>query len=112
MNTAVKCPFVHSRKTVRRVFLRRNIEIFNNRLQNEIWEDVYIQKDVTRAYNSFLTKYLKYFVNISPKKISKNKDNKSGWLMKGIKVSGQRLDCYVCSYLTGRTQFVEITAIR
>jgi hypothetical protein len=30
MNTAVKCPFVHSRKTVRRVFLRRNIEIFNN----------------------------------------------------------------------------------
>jgi hypothetical protein len=34
MNTAVTCPSVHSGKTVRRVFSRRNIEIFNGQLKN------------------------------------------------------------------------------
>jgi hypothetical protein len=74
-----KCPLVHSGKTVRRIFSKRNIEIFNDQLKNEIWEDAYLQTDVNRAYRSFSTKYLKYFVNIfppTPKKISKNKGNK------------------------------------
>jgi hypothetical protein len=72
MNIAVKCPFVHSGKTVRRVFSKRNIEIFNSQLKNEIWEDVYLQRDVNRVYSSLLTKYLEYFVNIfpPPKKLS------------------------------------------
>jgi hypothetical protein len=42
MNIAVKCPLVHSGITVRRVFSERNIEIFNNQLKNEVWEDVYL----------------------------------------------------------------------
>jgi hypothetical protein len=51
-----------------------------------------LTNNANRAYSSFLTKYIKYFVNIfSPKIFSKNKGNKSGWLMKGIKLSGQRL---------------------
>jgi hypothetical protein len=66
MTTAVKCPSVHSGKNVRRAFSKRNIEIFNNQLKNEIWEDVYLQTDVNRAYRSLLTKYLKYFVNSFP----------------------------------------------
>jgi hypothetical protein len=61
---------VYSGKTVRRVFAKRSMEIFNNQLKYEIWEDVYLQTDVNRAYNSFLTKYLKYFVNIFPLKNS------------------------------------------
>jgi hypothetical protein len=85
-------PMVHSGKTVKSVFSIRNIEIFNNHLNNEIWEDVYLHTDVNRVYSSFLSKYCKYFVNIFPlKKFSKNKGIKSGWLTKGIKVSGQRL---------------------
>jgi hypothetical protein len=36
MTIAVKCPLVHSGKTVRRVFSKRNIERFNNQLKNEI----------------------------------------------------------------------------
>jgi hypothetical protein len=62
---------VHSGKTVRGVFSKRNIEIFNSHLKNEIWEDIYSQTDVTTAYSSFLTKYLKYFVNIFSLKILK-----------------------------------------
>jgi hypothetical protein len=42
MNIAVKCPSVHSGKTVRRVFSKRNIEIFNSQLTIEIWEDFYL----------------------------------------------------------------------
>jgi hypothetical protein len=34
MNTDVKCPLVRSGITVRRVFSKRNIEIFNNELKN------------------------------------------------------------------------------
>jgi hypothetical protein len=71
-NIAVKCPMIHSGKTIKRVFSIRNIEIFNTQLKNEIWDDVYLHNYVTRAYSSFLTKYRKYFVNIFPPKISKN----------------------------------------
>jgi hypothetical protein len=61
-------------KTLRRVFSKINIEIFNNQLKNVTWQDAYLQTDGNRAYSFFLTKYLKYFVNIflSPK-FSKNK---------------------------------------
>jgi hypothetical protein len=79
MNIVVKCPSVYSGKTVRRIFSKRNIEIFNSQLKNKTWEDVHLQTDVNRAYSSFLTKYLKYFVNtLPPEKFSKNKGNKSG----------------------------------
>jgi hypothetical protein len=45
-----------------------HVRLKGNHLKNEIWEDVYLHTDVNRAYSSFLTKYLKYFVNIFPLK--------------------------------------------
>jgi hypothetical protein len=51
-----------------------------------------LQTEVNRAYCSFLTKFLNYFYKIFPKKrLLKNKVHKTGWLTKGIKVSGQKL---------------------
>jgi hypothetical protein len=62
MNIVVKCPFLHSGKTVKRVFSNRNIEILNNQIKNGIWEDVYLQTDVNRAYSFFITKFIHSFI--------------------------------------------------
>jgi hypothetical protein len=92
MNIVVKRPLASSEKVVKRVFLKRSIDIFNCQLKTGLWDDVYQQTDVNRAYSSFLTKYLKHFLHTFPfKQVSNKKGNKSGWITQGIKVSRQRL---------------------
>lgn len=56
MNLAIKCPSVYSVKTVRRAFSKRNIEILNNQLKIEKWEDVYLQTHINSEYS--LTNFL------------------------------------------------------
>jgi hypothetical protein len=50
--------------TTTRVFSKRSIDLFNSLLTNEVWEDVYDQTDVNRAYIPFLDKYRNLFLNI------------------------------------------------
>jgi hypothetical protein len=71
---------------------KRSIGTFNGQLKTELWDDVYLQTDVNRAYSSFLTKFLKCSLHIFPsKQVSDTKRNKSGWITQGIKASRQRL---------------------
>jgi hypothetical protein len=46
--------------TKKRIFSKRSIDLFNSLLTNEVWEDVYHQTDVNRAYSLFLDKYEMY----------------------------------------------------
>lgn len=68
MNKVVENPKVHPEKIIRRVFSKRNIETLKSHLKNELWEDIYLQTEVNRAYSPFLTKFLNYFYKIFPKK--------------------------------------------
>jgi hypothetical protein len=78
MNIVVKCPSIFSENVVKIIFSKRSIDIFNCQLKTELWDGVYLQSDVNRAYSSFLTKYLKYFLHIfPPKQVSDKKGNKS-----------------------------------
>jgi hypothetical protein len=52
--------------TKKRVFSKRSIDLFNSLLTNEVWEDVYHQTDVNRAYSLFLDQYRNLFLNIFP----------------------------------------------
>jgi exonuclease III len=84
MNIVVTRPLASKEKVVKRVFLKRSIDIFNSQLKTELWDDVYLQTDVNRAYSFFLTKYLKHFLHTFPlKQVSNNKGNKSGWITQG-----------------------------
>ena len=57
-----------SEKTKRRVFSKRNIDLFNLRLIREVWDEVYHQTDVNKAYSLFLDKYRDLFLNMFKKK--------------------------------------------
>jgi hypothetical protein len=91
INILVKRP-TFLENIVKRVFSKRCIDILNCQLNIELWDDMYLQSDINRAYSSFLTKFLKYFLHIFPlRQVSNKKGNKSGWINQGIKVSRQRL---------------------
>jgi hypothetical protein len=60
-------------KTKRRVFSKRNIDLFNLRLTREVWDEVYHQIDVNKAYSFFLGKYRDLFLNIFKKKVANEK---------------------------------------
>jgi exonuclease III len=92
MEVLVKSPPIFSENTIKRIFSKRSMDILNDLLKTELWDDVYLHSNVNRAYSSFLTTFLKYFLQTFPlKKVSNKGGKNSGWITKGIKVSRQRL---------------------
>jgi hypothetical protein len=84
MKVHVKSPPIFSENTVKRVFSKRSIDIFNDLLKTELWDDVCLHSNVNRYYSSFLTKFLKYFLQIFHLKKYQTKEaiNQTG-LLKG-----------------------------
>jgi hypothetical protein len=69
MNIVVTNSFVSfPEKTKRRIFSKRNIDLFNLRLSSEVWDEVYHQTDVNIAYSLFLGKYRDLFLKTFKKK--------------------------------------------
>ena len=65
-------------------------------MEEELWKDTYLQKEVKRSYNTFLIKFLYYFLKVFPQKsLVKSKINKAQWLSKRIKISGLKLQ-FLC----------------
>lgn len=65
-------------------------------MEEELWKDTYLQKEVKRSYNTFLIKFLFDFLKLFPQKsLVKSKVNKAQWLSKGIKISGLKLQ-FLC----------------
>jgi len=59
-------PKAGHKRIIKRVFTKRKIEIFKSYLEEELWEDTYLQKEVNRSYNTFLNKFLYYFHKAFP----------------------------------------------
>jgi exonuclease III len=76
MVVLVKSPPIFSENTIKRIFSKRSMDILNDLLKTELWDDVFLHSDVNRAYSSFLTTFLKYFLQTFPLKKYQIKEEK------------------------------------
>lgn len=61
LHIKVNKPTVAWKKIRKRQFSGRNIEEFNQLLEMEPWEEVFVQVEVNTMYNAFLNRFLYYF---------------------------------------------------
>jgi hypothetical protein len=61
-------------------------------LNNELWKEIYLGKNVDELYQLFINKFLYYFTTVFPLKLVKKRDKKNKlWISRGIKVSCQKM---------------------
>jgi hypothetical protein len=76
----------------KRIFSKQNITNFNDQLETESWDEVYLHSNANSAYCFFLSNFRKYCLDFFPlKKVINKNGKKLGWITRGIKVSRQRL---------------------
>ncbi|PNF17939.1 hypothetical protein B7P43_G18419 [Cryptotermes secundus] len=92
LHIKVNKPKTGWKKITRRQFSGRNIEEFNHLLEMESWEDVLLYDEVNTSYNTFLNRFLYYFERSFPlKTVHKKNHNEIKWIIRGIKVSSQKM---------------------
>jgi hypothetical protein len=61
-------------------------------LNNALWKDIYLGKNVDELYQLFINKFLYYFTRAFPLKlVNKRNKRKILWISRGIKVSCQKM---------------------
>jgi hypothetical protein len=61
-------------------------------LNNELWEEVYVEKNVYEQSQLFINKFLYYFNRAFPLKLTMKRDiKKNSWISRLIKVSCQKM---------------------
>jgi hypothetical protein len=65
---------------------------FAIQLSYEMWNDVFIDKDVDTIFNSFANSYLRIFYSNFPKKLIKVDSKYDPWMTKSIKVCQHKRD--------------------
>jgi hypothetical protein len=61
-------------------------------LNNEIWKEIYLEKNVDELYQLFINKFLYYFTRAFPLKLVKKRDKRNNlWISRGIKVSCKKM---------------------
>jgi hypothetical protein len=61
-------------------------------LNNELWEEIYVEKNVNELYQLFINKFLYYFNRAFPLKLTMKRNIKNNsWISRGIKVSCQKM---------------------
>jgi hypothetical protein len=66
------------------------IKNFQSELENENWEEVYLQNDVNDKFNIFLNTFLVKYENCFPVTYKRNGYNDNKWIPEGIRISRKR----------------------
>jgi Notch-like protein len=76
-------------RPIKRQINKANIENFKLNLSYETWEEIFIDDEVDKIFNSFLNTYLRVFNKSFPVKKSYHNYNNKAWLTVGIRISCQ-----------------------
>jgi len=81
-----------------RNFNKSNIQDFQSKLSYETWDTIFGENDVDKIFNNFHDNFLRIFYSSFPKIKIQSKENKIGWMTKGIKISiKQKRELYLNS---------------
>ena len=81
-----------------RNFSKSNIQDFQSKLSYETWDTIFGEYDVDKIFNNFHDNFLRIFYSSFPKIKIQSKENKIGWMTKGIKISiKQKRELYLNS---------------
>lgn len=75
----------------RRIFNKKNKQLFENLLKNETWEEIYDVDDINEKYEKFLLILLAHFNRSFPLTKVSLKTNKKTWISDEVKLSSTRL---------------------
>jgi hypothetical protein len=78
---------IELKKVLQRKFSKENVDKFTVMLNNELWEEIYVEKNVNELYQLFISNFLYYFNRAFPLKLTMN----NSWISRGIKVSCQKM---------------------
>jgi hypothetical protein len=81
-----------SKKVMHRKFSKEYVAKFIAMLNNESWDEIYVEKNVNELYKLFINKFVYYFRRAFPLKPVQKRDNKcNSWISREIKVSCQKM---------------------
>lgn len=95
--------------TYKRVITEQSKLAFKNDLAAQTWENVIIEQDVNRAYNSFVETFIRlYNKNCPIKKYKKNDCAKTPWMTKGLLNACKKKNNLYKQFLKYRTNEAEL----
>jgi hypothetical protein len=81
-----------NKKVLLRKFSKVNVIKFIDLLNDELWEEIFVERNVNEIYLLFINKFLYYFMRAFPLKLVIKSDRKDSlWISRGIKVSCQKM---------------------
>jgi hypothetical protein len=81
-----------NKKVLRRTFSKGNVIKFVGWLNDELWEEILVDKNVNELYQIFLNKFLNYFMRAFPLKSGMKREHmKNSWISSGIRISCQKM---------------------